>query len=68
MRENKRKVDQRTEDSYQKLVRMKNKEGGLNEPLAKYQRKRGLSKGNVVNANCFMCREYETVGKYVKTL
>ena len=62
MKENKRKVDQRTEDPYQKLVRMKNEEGDLNEPLTKSQRKRGLSTGNVVTANCFMCKKYEAVG------
>ena len=62
-----RKVDERTEDPYQKLVRMKNKDGEFNVPLTKSQRERGLDKGNVVTANCFMCKKYEAVGKYIKT-
>ena len=67
LKENKRTVDQRTEDPHQKLVRMKNEEGELNEPLTKSQRERGLSTGNVVTANCFMCKKYEPVGKHVKS-
>ena len=42
LKENKSKVHQRTEDLYQKLVRTKNEEGDLNEPLTKSQRERRL--------------------------